>query len=71
MSSGRRTLLVSDEDWALLRGLAAGIVKDSEMPFGASPASGRVSAMLRLIARGELVVLRPGEDDHASVGDIS
>ena len=41
------------------------------MPFGASPASGRVSAMLRLIARGELVVLRPGEDDHASVGDIS
>ena len=65
MSAGRRTLLVSDDDWALLQGLAARVVHDSEMPFGASPRSGRVSAMLRLIARGELVVVRPGEDEQA------
>jgi len=69
MAAGRRTLFVGDDDWAQLSGLAAGIVKDSEMPFGASPASGRVSAMLRLIARGELVVLRPGEEERT--GDIS
>lgn len=64
MSSGRRTLLVSDDDWTQIRGIAAQLVHDSEMPFGASPASGRVSAMLRLIARGHLVVVRPGEAEQ-------
>ena len=64
MSTGRRTLYIEDRDWAQLQGLSSKIVHDSEMPFGASPASGRVSAMLRLIARGELVVVRPGEEEQ-------
>lgn len=64
MAAGRRTLFVGDDDWSQLRGLAQRLVHDSEMPFGASPASGRVSAMLRLIARGELVVVRPGEEEQ-------
>ncbi len=64
MGAGRRTLYIEDNDWAQLRGLAAGIVRDSEMPFGASPASGRVSALLRLIANGTLIVQRAGEEEQ-------
>lgn len=66
MSTGRRTLYIDDPDWSELRGIAQRLVKDSQMPFGASPASGRVSAMLRLIARGELVVVRPGEEEQSN-----
>lgn len=64
MSTGRRTVFVQDEDWSKLQGVAQRLVRDSEMPFGANRSSGRVSSMLRLIARGELVVVRPGEEEQ-------
>lgn len=64
MNLGRRTLLVDDDDWAKLQGLAARVVHDSEMSVSANRSAGRVSAMLRLIARGELVVVRPGEEEQ-------
>jgi hypothetical protein len=68
MNLGRRTLLVDDDDWAKLQGLASRLVHDSEMSVSANRSAGRVSAMLRLIARGELVVVRPGEQEQEQVG---
>lgn len=64
MIEGRRTILLDDDDWAQLQGLAARCVKDSEMPQSANRKAGRVSALLRLIARGDLVVVRPGEEEQ-------
>lgn len=64
MNEGRRTILVDDDDWAQLQGLAARVVHDSEMPKSSNRSAGRVSAMLRLLARGELVVVRPDEEEQ-------
>lgn len=64
MNEGRRTILVDDDDWSQLQKLAGGIVHDSEMPKSSNRSAGRVSAMLRLIARGELVVRRDDQANH-------
>ena len=64
MIEGRRTILLDDDDWAQLQGLAARVVRDSEMPQSANRKAGRVSALCRLLARGELVVVRPGEEEQ-------
>lgn len=64
MIEGRRTILLDDDDWAQLQGLAQRLVHDSEMPASANRKAGRVSALLRLIARGELVVVRPDEEEQ-------
>lgn len=63
MPTPNRAIRLCDADWAVLTGMAARLVRDSEMPRDAVPGAGRVSQMFRLIARGEMVVSRTGESE--------
>lgn len=50
--------------WSTLTGIAARLVHDTEMPLGAKPGDARISAMLRLIANGDLIVYRPASTEN-------
>ena len=53
------TLRMDAERWATLTAIAATVVRDSELPRGLGPADSRTGVMLRLIADGKLLVVRP------------
>ena len=61
MATGERThaLRMSDQRWETLTAIAAAVVRDNELPNGLGPADSRTGVMLRLIADGKLLVVRP------------
>ncbi len=67
MTTQRRNITVDERRWNTLQALSMRMVRDSElspdMPKG-GVATGRVSAMMRLIADGVLKVTRPGSAEH-------
>ena len=61
MQTPMRKLRLRDEDWNRLQEIAAGLVLDSQVDPSPRHDGGKLAPMLRLIARGDLVVVRPGE----------
>ena len=49
-----RSLRISDDDWRSLQNLAWWIVPDDTMPADARKDAGRVTQLMRMIARGEV-----------------
>jgi hypothetical protein len=59
MNTPRKTIRISDEDWRRLQEIAASLVDDKDVAAKARDDSGKLSAMLRLIAAGRLIVASP------------
>ena len=68
MKRTRHVLTMSDGEWAKLVGLAARLVRDSELDPKAPPYASRVSPMMRAIAAGDLVVMRPADVERLRSG---
>ena len=64
MITEKHTIRLGEEDWPALIELAARTVKDSELDKSAPPTATRVSPLLRLIAHGNLIVVRTGAADN-------
>lgn len=64
MDGIERKFRLNDTDWAHLVGIAQRLVRDSDMPNGSKPSDPRIGPLLRLIARGEIVVYRPKPEEE-------
>lgn len=59
METPIRKVRLSDEHWQGLAKVAAGVVPDSELAANANVGTSRLVPMLRMVAEGKLVVVRP------------
>lgn len=63
METPIRKVRLSDEHWQALAEVSAGVVPDSELATNANTTKGtsRLVPMLRMVAEGKLVVVRPDQ----------
>ena len=59
METPIRKVRLSDEHWQALATVAAGVVPETELAINASKGTSRLVPMLRMVAEGKLIVVRP------------